>query len=173
MAHPFPIASETGQLRRLTESGVALYRGLNERDEKELAEVRALRAQHMAEIASLDDVMAHLNETIAQRQARMRGDEISLLPTTSLFSSQQDPVMREARPVRSFPDVIEPTMVQSPASFPETNPDGYCVHCGEAVWRVSVSEASPKGFRHSYGATCNPDNPHSDVADLDERAIES
>lgn len=53
-------------------------------------------------------------------------------------------------------------------SFPETEPDGYCIHCGKPAWRVSTSNASPKGARHSYGATCDPDDPTSNVADLGE-----
>ncbi|MFF0864215.1 hypothetical protein ACFYUV_20825 [Nonomuraea sp. NPDC003560] len=51
-------------------------------------------------------------------------------------------------------------------SFPETEPDGYCIHCGKAAWRVEASTVCPKGAKHSYGATCNPDDPASNVAEL-------
>lgn len=173
MAHPFP-TTEQATLCRLTENGMAQYRKLNDRDEKELEMLRAERTKLSAEIASIDDVMADLHETIGRRQAKMRGDVISLLPTGGpippLHNTQGDLAHGSHFAGR---DVIEPTRVQGPGSFAETKPDGHCVHCGEPVWQVSVTPASPKGYRHSYGATCNPDDPHSGVAELDERAVES
>ncbi|MEV0831491.1 MULTISPECIES: hypothetical protein [Streptosporangiaceae] len=51
-------------------------------------------------------------------------------------------------------------------SFPETRPHGFCIHCGQPAWQVPVSDASPMGARHSYGATCNPEDPNSPVATL-------
>ncbi|MFI6496836.1 hypothetical protein [Nonomuraea typhae] len=62
-------------------------------------------------------------------------------------------------------------VILPPGSFPETTPDGYCIHCGKPVWRVSITPASPKGARHAYGATCDPENPGSGVADLGDEAM--
>lgn len=174
MSSPYPDA-EQAQLRTLTESGIAHLRKLNERDEQELQVLRAERARLSKEVDSVDEVMTDLHETIGRRQAKIRGDVISLLPPngplSQLKSGQGDAVVHAAR--FGGQDVIEPTSMQGPGSFPETKPDGYCIHCNEPVWRVSITTASPKGFRHSYGATCHPDDPASGVAELDEKAIES
>jgi hypothetical protein len=67
-------------LRSLTERGIDYYKALNERDQNALASLRDQRAVYEAEIASVDDVMRDLEETIARRQAKMRGDVIGLLP---------------------------------------------------------------------------------------------
>lgn len=168
MGNPFPAITETAQLRNLTEAGIARLRKLNERDEHELGELRAERARLSAEVASIDEEMTDLHEAIGRRQAKMRGDVISQMPLVG-----PDAVVHATR--FGGPDVIEPTLVQPRGSFPETQPDGYCVHCGEPVWRTSITPASPKGARHSYGATCNPDDPASKVAELDEQrtAVES
>lgn len=171
MSNLYPVADQA-PLRRLTESGIDRYRTLNDRDEKELEDLRAVRAKHAAEIASIDDVMADLHETIGRRQAKMRGDLISLLPSGGAVpqaGSQGDPDVRGTFGGLGSA-VIEPTQILGAASFPETNPDGYCIHCNQPAWRVSTTPASPKGARHSYGATCNPDDPASGVAELDEQA---
>lgn len=81
MSHPFPTTAERQQLRRLTAKGKATYQELNDRDETKLAELRQVRADLMAEVASIDDVMEDLRDTISRRLAKMRGDVISLLPT--------------------------------------------------------------------------------------------
>ncbi|MFD1546927.1 hypothetical protein [Nonomuraea guangzhouensis] len=173
MSNLYPVTDQA-PLRRLTESGIDRYRTLNYRDEKELEDLRATRAELTAEIASIDDVMADLNETIGRRQAKMRGDLISLLPpgreVPLLPGSQGDPDELAATFGGLGSAVIEPTQILGAASFPETNPDGYCIHCNQPAWRVSTTPASPKGARHSYGATCNPDDPASGVAELDEQA---
>lgn len=167
MSNPFPATVETAHLRTLTEAGIARLRKLNQRDEDELQKLRDERARLSAEVASIDEEMTDLHEAIGRRQAKMRGDVISQMPLLA-----PDAVVHAAR--FGGQDVIEPTSVQARGSFPETQPDGYCVHCGEPVWRTSITPASPKGFRHSYGATCNPDDPASNVAELDEkRAVES
>ncbi|TDD54541.1 hypothetical protein E1286_04950 [Nonomuraea terrae] len=159
-----PYATDTPALPALTEAGIAHFRKLNERDEKELDILRSERTRLKAEIASIDSVVTDLHETIGRRQAKMRGDVIAQLPLGAV------------PPRSNGSDVIEPTTVQGPGSFPETKPDGHCVHCLEPVWQVSISPASPKGYRHSYGATCNPEDPHSGVAEVDEadtKAIQS
>ena len=173
MSNLYPVADQA-QLRRLTPAGIDRYRKLNDHAEKELEDLRAARAKHVAEIASIDDVMADLNETIGRRQAKMRGDLISLLPPGGavplLAGSQGAPDELSATFGGLGSAVIEPTQIIGAASFPETNPDGYCIHCNQPAWRVSTTPASPKGARHSYGATCNPDDPASGVAELDEQA---
>lgn len=83
MSHPFPAVDHPQQLRTLTQKGIATYEELNERDNAKLDELRKVRADLMAELASVDDVMAHLRDTIHHRLARMRGDVISLLPSES------------------------------------------------------------------------------------------
>lgn len=171
MAHPYTTAADNPHLRTLTDAGIAHLRKLNERDEKELELLRAERARHQAEINSIDDVMTDLYDTIGRRQAKMRGDFISQMPVAAPGNGQGDPLAHTA--LFQGSEVIEPTRVQTPGAFAETKPDGFCIHCGEPVWRVSISPASPKGFRHSYGATCNPDDPNSGVAELDERQVES
>jgi hypothetical protein len=174
MAHPFPSVTDQ-PLRTLTESGIGHFRKLNDRDEKELELLRAERARLVKEIDSVDDVMTDLHETIGRRQAKMRGDHIAQLTLSDPLTSRQSPQGDSTTHLAWFSgqDVIEPTSVKGPGSFEETKPDGFCVHCNEPVWKVSITPASPKGFRHSYGATCNPDDPSSGVAELDERAIES
>ena len=171
MSNPYALADQA-QLRRLTESGVDRYRTLNYRDEQELEDLRATRAHHVAEIASIDEVMADLNETISRRQAKMRGDVISLLPpggsASPLTGPQGDAAVHAARFAGLTQDVIEPTLIHGAASFPETQPDGLCIHCKQPIWRVSITAASPKGARHSYGATCDPDDAASGVAEFDE-----
>ncbi|MEV0382317.1 hypothetical protein [Nonomuraea sp. NPDC050643] len=83
MTNPFP-AVDQANLRTLTDSGIAHYRKLNERDEKELDLLRTERARLSAEISSVDEVMADLHETIGRRQAKMRGDVIAQLPAGSV-----------------------------------------------------------------------------------------
>ncbi|MFI6296783.1 hypothetical protein ACIBEJ_34700 [Nonomuraea sp. NPDC050790] len=170
-------SADQAQLRRLTESGIARYRALNERDEQELADLRTTRAEYAAEIASIDDVMADLNDTISRRQSKMRGDLISQLPPTegtvsSLFSSP--PVASEVHAERygGIPPLTG-EVVPSPAreAFADDQPHGSCINCGEPAWRVPISEASPKGATHSYGATCKPEDPDSGQADLGDLAV--
>lgn len=50
----------------------------------------------------------------------------------------------------------------------ENPPDGFCIHCGEAVWRTAVSKTSPNGCAHTWGSSCNPDDPNAKDADLGE-----
>lgn len=76
----FSVADPSQPLHTLTPKGRATYEELNERDNTKLEELRRVRADLMAEVASIDDVMAHLRDTIHLRLARMRGDVISLLP---------------------------------------------------------------------------------------------
>ncbi|WP_326646601.1 hypothetical protein OG884_18395 [Streptosporangium sp. NBC_01755] len=43
--------------------------------------------------------------------------------------------------------------------------DGYCINCGEPVWREPVHpENAPKGAKHGFGASCT--NDPNQVADL-------
>jgi hypothetical protein len=45
--------------------------------------------------------------------------------------------------------------------------DGYCIHCGEAVWREPVDPlTAPRGAKHGFGASCS--NDPNQVADLGE-----
>lgn len=161
MAHPYTTAADNPNLRTLTDAGIAHLRKLNERDQQELELLRAERARHQAEINSIDDVMTDLYDTIGRREAKMRGDVIAQmssagsLPESVWFGGPE----------------VEQTRIQQ-GSFADTEPDGRCLHCKQPVWRVSISPASPKGFRHSYGATCDPNDPNSGVAELDERQVE-
>jgi hypothetical protein len=60
--------------------------------------------------------------------------------------------------------------VPQTGQFAAQQPDGFCVNCGQHVWRVPVSDASPKGAIHSFGATCDPNAEVPTVADLGEVA---
>jgi hypothetical protein len=96
MSNPYP----STELRSLTDNGIAHYRKLNERDQTEMDTLRRVRAEHEAEIASIDDVMKDLQDTIARRAAKSRGDIISLLPQpepvpTSVFTPQGDPFQHQ------------------------------------------------------------------------------
>jgi hypothetical protein len=98
MAHPY--TAEQTPLRRLTDTGIAHLQTLTERDEQELDHLRRARHAHLAELASIDDVMADLQDGIARRQAKMRGDVISLLPAgapvPSLPNHPGDPHAQQA-----------------------------------------------------------------------------
>ena len=140
MGNPYP--AEQAQLRRLTAKGKATLQELNDRDESKMDELRQVRADLMAEVVSVDDVMADLRESIDRRKAKMCGDVISLLPTDSHRAESSAP------------------------SSTDSPPEGDCAHCGKPVWRVSTSEAAPDGLIHAWGATCNPDDPNSGTATL-------
>ncbi|MGI5274684.1 hypothetical protein ACQEUU_37005 [Nonomuraea sp. CA-218870] len=92
MAHPYTTAADNPNLRTLTDAGIAHLRKLNERDQQELELLRAERARHQAEINSIDDVMADLYDSIGRREAKMRGDHISLLPPVPPPASEPFPV---------------------------------------------------------------------------------
>lgn len=120
MSNPYPVA-EQALLCRLTPTGIDRYRTLNDRDEHELDDLRAVRAVHAAEIASIDEVMADLHETIGRRQAKMRGDVISLLPSGSGQSSvnpQGDPLGHQAKW-----DGFAPPETGVFAAVPDLSPD--------------------------------------------------
>lgn len=86
------MTSTEQQLHSLTEHGVNYYRNLNERDRDALARLRAQRGIFEAEIASVDDVMRDIEDTIARREAKMRGDYIRSLPAAG------DPPIGEGEP---------------------------------------------------------------------------
>lgn len=73
-----------------------------------------------------------------------------------------------ARPPRLMPMVETGTFMafQDQGSFPETIEDGACLNCHQPAWRRAVSEASPNGATHSFGASCYPNQENSPVADL-------
>lgn len=158
MSMPYQNADQ--QLRRLTPRGVATMRDLNERDEAKIGDLRTARADLMSEVASIDEVMADLRETIDRRQAKMRGDTISLLPTDVRVAPQADE--------RAHADMFTGPATQVMNPVEPDPPAGYCHHCGQSVWRTSITPASPKGFQHSFGATCDPNDPDSKVAEIVE-----
>ncbi|MFN2636827.1 MAG: hypothetical protein ABR585_07370 [Gemmatimonadaceae bacterium] len=161
--------------QKLTPRGEATVRELIEQDETRLSGMRAAREDLLGEVGSITTVIDDLAQTIDRRRSLLVGDVISLLPTDTkvapLFTPQGDAQAHASQ----WGDDPSPTGVhsdprdtsQAPAwTFPDTQPDGYCIHCGQPAWRVPVAEVTPKGAKHSFGATCNPDNPDSDVAEL-------
>ncbi|MER7361849.1 hypothetical protein [Nonomuraea wenchangensis] len=76
MSVTFPIDQK---LRTLTDNGIAYYEKLNDRDRQSLDQLRLQRARFEAEIETVDVVMRDLEETIARREALMRGDVIRTL----------------------------------------------------------------------------------------------
>lgn len=73
------------QLRSLSKYAIDCLTSLNERDQKALTSLRSQRSAFEAEIASIDDVMKEIEDTIARRQAKTRGDLIR-----SLAVNQED-----------------------------------------------------------------------------------
>lgn len=127
--------------QRLTSNGIAMLRTLNEQDEKKMEELRATRLGYEAEVKSIDEVIREIDDTIRRRQAKMRGDYIAVMQV------DQNPTRLNA-----FTEV-EPAV-------------GSCESCGNPVWQVPPSQSAPTGLIHSFGATCNPEDPDSGVATL-------
>ncbi|TMS00123.1 hypothetical protein [Nonomuraea basaltis] len=129
--------------------------------------------QAVTEITGMQEKVNALQTQIADkkrfiaelRQAQRDIEACADLPLSLPLQGQGDPVKHAEVWGGPQTGVILPK-----GSFPETEPDGYCIHCGKAAWLVSTTTASPKGARHSYGATCDPENPASNVAEL---AVES
>ncbi|MEO3869407.1 hypothetical protein ABGB18_11295 [Nonomuraea sp. B12E4] len=144
----------------LTQEDATLLRSRLKQDQEHLAVVQASHDDLAVKIRSREALIDALEESIT-RALRLLGEEGPLLPTAAahrdMFGGALPPLAGE--------------VVPSPAREALGDgqpPDGLCIHCGEPVWRVSVTEASPKGARHSYGATCNPEDNNSGVADLGE-----
>ncbi|MFI7644260.1 hypothetical protein [Nonomuraea sp. NPDC049400] len=144
----------------LTDEDAKILRSRLTQDLECLNAVKASRDQLATQLASRDSVIDALEESIV-RARRLLGEDGPLLPTAAghrdVFGGRTAPLAGE--------------VVPSPAREALSNgqpPDGSCIHCGEPAWRVSITPASPKGARHSYGATCNPEDPNSGVAELAE-----
>ncbi|MFI7691722.1 hypothetical protein ACIBQ6_21825 [Nonomuraea sp. NPDC049655] len=144
----------------LTKEDAALLRARLHQDQQHLATVKTSRDDLAAQVASRDTVIDALEESITRAQ-RLLGEDGPLLPTAAahrdLFGGPTAPLAGE--------------VVPSPAREQLANgqpPDGQCRHCHQPVWRVGVSEASPTGLTHGFGATCDPNDPESRVAELAE-----
>lgn len=144
----------------LTDEDANLLRSRLNADESHLAAAKHSRDQLAAQLASRDSVIDALEESIV-RARRLLGEEGPLLPTAAghrdVFSGRTASLAGE--------------VVPSPAREQLSNgqpPDGVCVHCHQPVWRVGVSEASPTGLAHGFGATCDPNDPEGRRAELAE-----
>ena len=144
----------------LMDEDAKLLRSRLQQDQEHLAAVQASRDFLATQLQSRDSVIDALEESIT-RARRLLGEEGPLLPTAAAhrdaFGGQMPPLAGE--------------VVPSPAREALGDgqpPDGYCKHCSEPVWRVGISEASPTGLTHGFGATCDPNDPESRIAELVE-----
>lgn len=142
----------------LTDEDAELLRYRLQRDEECLESARRSREQLAAKLASRDSVIDALEEAI-HRARRLLGEDGPLLPSAAhhqeMFGGPSTQVLGEVVP--------SPAREELGDGQP---PDGQCIHCGQPVWRVEPSEASPTGYTHGFGATCDPDSADSMVAEL-------
>lgn len=145
---------------QLTDEDASLLRARLRMDQQQLATLKQAHDILKTQIASREQVMDALEESIT-RALRLLGEDGPLLPSAEshrdLFGGPFAPLAGE--------------VVPSPAREQLANgqpPDGMCAHCRQPVWRVGVSEASPTGLTHGFGATCDPNDPDSHRAELAE-----
>lgn len=144
---------------RLTVEDAKLLRSRLQQDQEHLAAVQASHDDLSTKIRSREALIDALEESIT-RALRLLGEDGPLLPTAQAH-----------RDVFAGRAPLTGEVVPSPAREELAGgqpPDGSCLHCGEPVWRVSTSSASPTGLIHSFGATCNPEDPSGAVAELAE-----
>jgi hypothetical protein len=145
----------------LTTEDAALLRARLQQDKQHLASVKNSRDELAAQVASRDSVIDALEESITRARRLLGEDGPLLLPTAAahrdVFGGPTAPLAGE--------------VVPSPAREQLANgqpPDGQCRHCQQPVWVASTTPATPTGLIHSFGATCDPNNPESRVAELAE-----
>lgn len=145
----------------LTAEDATLLRSRLKQDQEHLAAVQASHDDLSTKLRSREALIDALEESIT-RALRLLGEEGPLLPTAQAHQN----VFAGRTPLAG-------EVVPSPAREALANgqpPDGLCIHCCEPAWRVSITPASPKGARHSFGATCDPEDANSGVAELAEQA---
>lgn len=141
----------------LTDEDATILRSRLQQDQECLAAVTTSRDQLAVQIASRDSVIDALEESIV-RARRLLGEEGPVLPTAA-----------HHRDVYGGHTPLAGEVVPSPAREELSGgqpPDGSCIHCHKPVWRVAASEASPTGLTHGFGATCDPNDPASRIAEL-------
>ena len=111
------------------------------------------------EIDSVDTILAELDGT-ADRYRQRLGSQ------AALDTPQGDKLVHAA--AWNGQSAPETGSIAAVDPFASNQPDGPCIRCGQPAWRVPASPANPRGATHSFGATCNPDAPESEVADLGE-----
>jgi hypothetical protein len=153
---------DTLSLAALTDEDAKLLRSRLKQDQDCLDAVKKSRDHLATQLASRDSVIDALEESI-HRARRLLGEDGPLLPTGAAHRDVFGGLTKQ----------VAGEVVPSPAREELSHgqpPDGSCIHCHKPVWRVSVSEASPTGLIHSFGATCDPNDPDSRVAELAEQA---
>ncbi|MEO3856117.1 hypothetical protein [Acrocarpospora sp. B8E8] len=134
------------------------------RIEQARAECERFVAAMHEEIDSTDTILAELDGT-ADRYRQRLGSQ------ATLDTSQGDRVVHSA--TWNGNGAPETGSIAAVDPFADNQPDGHCIRCGQPVWRVPASPTNPRGATHSFGATCDPDSPDSEVADLGEQAVAS
>ncbi|WP_084965288.1 hypothetical protein [Thermoactinospora rubra] len=162
MSHPYTSEMTPAPL---TEDAAQIMRGLLEQAVKERQAVADRRASYQgqrdalrqeyerrdaalaAEIDAQDTLGAELDATITRYRQRLGHTE----------TARPEPYMPQT-------GMWAPPPPQHPNNDP---PAGYCVWCGNPVWREE------KGLTHAWGPTCNPDSPDSSTADIGNRDEEA
>ncbi|MFF4417022.1 hypothetical protein ACFYY8_31260 [Streptosporangium sp. NPDC001559] len=104
----------------------------------------------------------------AQHRNVVQGAAAMLAQGGMSVSAVVEPLPLQPHPLDTPQGDMAAHAAQFNGAFPETKPDGYCVHCGQPAWKAPSSPMHPHGATHSFGATCNPEAETSTFADLGE-----
>ncbi len=159
------VATNQEAWRRHTEAA----RNRRDRSASLREELAALNAQFDAIRRQIDDKSAEINrEDLSAQNEQATADGYALALTALRESIPGDVLVHPLNTGQGDP-AAHAAVFGDPrlgGAFLDSEPHGYCVHCGLPAWRTAHTELTPNGATHGFGATCDPQDPNSKAARL-------